>query len=70
VKSSHVLCGIKLLFSQNAVKTYPIEITGQFPLGLIDFIDTTIYIDILFPDKVSMFQPSIDFLIFNFFNFF
>jgi len=37
---------------------------GSLLVGLRDFIDTAIYIDILFPDKVSIFQSSIDF--FNF----
>ena len=33
-------------------------------LGLSDFSDTAIYIDILFPDKVSIFQPRVSFFFF------
>jgi len=41
-------------------KNMHVRLTGdsksECELGLSDFIDTAIYIDILFPDKVSIFQ--------------
>jgi len=37
----------------------------QLPVGLSDFIDTAIYIGILFPDKVSIFQPRVSIFFFK-----
>ena len=49
-------------FSSNLVYMVSDYSEGRFPpcpLGLSDFIDIAIYIDILFPDKVSIFQPRV-----------
>ena len=42
----------------------------EWTLGQSDFIDTAIYIDILFADKASIFQPQVLFFFFlaNFFE--
>jgi len=32
-------------------------------LGLSDFIDAAVYIDILFHDKISIFQPQVSIII-------
>ena len=34
-------------------------VSGRSSLGLSDFIDTAIYIDILFPDIVLIFKPPV-----------